>query len=93
MKIKIKESIETEKEIKLPFYFKWRESAFYCIKSETEAISVFLRGVSISKTSASVIAAQYGCDDFNKECSAEEFITAFDKAVESLQQLVKTNIL
>ena len=93
MKVKIKTTVETEKEITFPYYFKLNYNTagciYYGIINETKTIS-------INRDEVVVLSTENMGDNLSHErfieSNAGEFITQFDKAVESLQQLVKNNL-
>lgn len=94
MKLQIEKKVSQEVELELPYYFKLTYGnagdIHYAIITESKSISV--TGNEILSLSTSTVCSNLENDNC-VESNAGEFITAFDKAVESLQQLVKTNIL
>jgi len=84
MKITTKQTIEVEKEIKLPIFLKRVTGSYYGLLSDDNAIK--FDSVSIEKTITNVVVQWIGDSD-TVEITAEEFTTAFDNTLEQIQQL------
>lgn len=93
MTIKIKQTTEVEKQIELPYYYKfdYRTAGvnYYAILNEEKVVTI--ASDSIYTIHTTCISNHFTNEHF-RESSASEFVKAFDTAVEALGQLVKTNL-
>lgn len=90
MKITVKKVTETEEEVEinLPYFFKHKNQLF-AILSEINIIQVRIDyGISQYEKIGVIYPEAYD----SVEITAGEFITAFDKQMESLQQALKPNL-
>jgi hypothetical protein len=86
MKVKTKQTVETEVEVQLPYFFKNTiTGSIYAVL--TEKCSLVIREREISTFTYAQPVAQFIGNNDCQQITAEEFTTAFDNHLQSLGQL------